>query len=131
MAWATVDDVVAAIGTPTGDGDHLAACVDAANAWAYRRRYAAGYDDDPDVTPGPDATMGVTMYAVALYKERGTVDSYASFEAFAAGAVPPSTHGQVLRLLGIPKPAVDRLPPVEAELVARLRARRLFRVGVR
>jgi hypothetical protein len=123
--WATVDDVTDALGTAPTDVDHLDACVAAANTFAWRRRAAAGYVDDETVSPGPDVTMGVTMYAVALYKERGTVDSYASFEAYAAGAVPPSTLGQVLRLLAVPKPAIDRPPTAEQLALRRLR------VGIR
>jgi hypothetical protein len=123
-AWATVADVEAALGVAVADADYVQMCVDAANTFAWRRRASAGYADDEAVSPGPDVTVGVTMYAVALYKERGTVDSYASFEAYAAGAVPPSTFGQVLRMLGVPKPAVDRPPTVE-EIMARRR------VGVR
>jgi hypothetical protein len=124
VTWATVDDVGDAIGIPATDTEHLSRCVDAANQFGFRRRAAAGYTDDEAVAPGPDALMGVIMYATALYRERGTVDSYASFDAYAAGVVPLATHGQVLRLLGVPRPAVDR-PYTAAELAARRRARRL------
>jgi hypothetical protein len=47
-AWATVDDVKRALGlTPADVGDDawLAQVTDAANAWATRRRVAAGYGD--------------------------------------------------------------------------------------
>lgn len=127
VAWVTVDDVTDAIGVPPAtpaDADHLARCVDAANAFGYRRRAQAGYVDDPAVSPGPDVTLGTITYAVALYRERGVVDSYASFEAYAAGIVPPSTHGQVLRLLGVPRPAVDAVDPAD---VAAYRHRRMIR----
>jgi hypothetical protein len=86
--WATPADVADALGGTADPADtFLIACTDAANAYAWRRRDEAGYVDDPAVSPGPDATMGVTVYAVALYRERGSVDSYASFEQFGAGAV--------------------------------------------
>ena len=126
--WATVDDVTAAIGVPVSNPDHLAACVDAANAFGWRRRAAAGYVDDPDISPGPDATLGVVTYATALYRERGSVDSFASFEEFAAaGAVLPSaTFGQVLRLLGIPRPAVDRPYTVDEIVAVRHRRRSAY-----
>jgi hypothetical protein len=117
--WATDADVAAALGVPISNPEHLTACVEAANAFAWRRRAQAGYLDDPDISPGPDATLGVIVYATALYRERGSVDSFASFEEFAAaGAVLPSgTFAQVLRLLGIPRPAVDR-PSTADEIVA-------------
>jgi hypothetical protein len=128
VTWATVDDVTDALGVPTTDTAHLDACVAAANAFAYRRRLQAGYVDDETVAPGDDAHLGVVTYAVALFRERGTVDSYASFDAYAAGAVPQSTFGQVLRLLGVPRPAVDR-PYTDDELAARRVARRLARMA--
>jgi hypothetical protein len=112
MAWTTADAVADALGTVPTDVDHLDACVAAANVWCFRRRLAAGYVDDPDIAPDAAVAMGATMYAVALYKERGTVDGYASFEAYAAAAIPVSTFGQVNRLLGTPRPAVDAIPVV-------------------
>jgi hypothetical protein len=122
--WTTPDDVALAFGgTVQPDDAFLVACTDAANAFAWRRRDEAGYADDPVVSPGPDATMGVTMYAVALYRERGTVDSFASFNEFTIGAVPQSTFGQVLRLLGIPRGQCDA-PPTADQLAARRLARR-------
>jgi hypothetical protein len=110
MAWIDSTEVAEALGTVSAsDTDFLDRCTAAANAFAYRRREQAGYTDDPDVSPGPDASMGTTMYAVALFRERGSVDSFASFEDFSTGVFPQSSFGQVLRLLGVPRPAVDRL----------------------
>lgn len=108
--WVTVDQVAEALGPQQDAADpFLSTCTDAANAFGFRRRAQAGYIDDPDVPPGPDASLGVTTYAVALYRERGSVDSFASFDEFATGSVPSSSFGQVLRLLGVPRPQVDRL----------------------
>jgi hypothetical protein len=107
MAWVLVEQVEAALGAGTDD-PFLQTCTDAANAWAFRRRATSGYTDDPDVSPGPDAELGVITYAMVLYRERGSVDSYASFDEFATGIVPSSTVTQALRLLGIPKPMVDK-----------------------
>lgn len=126
VVWATVDDVTDALGTvPVSASDvaHLDACTAAANAFAYRRRIQAGYSDDPAVSPGDDVTLGVVTYAVALWRERGAVDSFTSFDAYAAAAVPSSTFGQVLRLLGVGRPAVDAAPvDPAAAYAARLRA---------
>ncbi len=127
VTWATVPMVTDALGVPVTDPDHLQRCVDAANAFAWRRRSEAGYIDDPVRTPGPDVTLGVITYAVVLYRERGTVDSFGSFDAWQSGVVPTSTIAQVLRLLAVPKPAVD-LPASDEELAFlaahRMRARR-------
>ena len=107
MAWVDVSQVSEALG---GSSDpFLQPCTDAANAWAFRRRQSAGYADDPDVSPGPDADLGVITYAIVLFRERGSVDSYASFDEFSTGIVPSSTVTQALRLLGVPKPMVDKL----------------------
>ena len=38
MSWATVADVTAALGVPVSNPEHLTRCVDAANAFAFRRR---------------------------------------------------------------------------------------------
>lgn len=126
VTWATADDVVDALGSaPSAPGDvaHLDRCTAAANAFAFRRRAQAGYVDDPAAAPGDDALLGVVTYAVALWRERGAVDSFTSFDAYAAAAVPSSTFGQVLRLLGIGRPAVDAAPVDPAAVyAARLRA---------
>ena len=108
VTWATVADVTDALGAvPVSDTAHLTRCTDAANQFGFRRRAQAGYIDEPDVSPGPDVTLGVVTYAVALYRERGSVDSFTSFDQFAVNAVPSSSFGQVLRLLGVGRPAVD------------------------
>jgi hypothetical protein len=122
VTWAVVADVLAALG-PVADplDPFLQSATDAANAYAYRRRFEAGYIDDEAVSPGPDATTGVVLYAVALFRERGAVDSYASFDGFAAGVVPSGSLGQVNRLLGIPRSQVDRPGAATAARAAYLR----------
>jgi hypothetical protein len=40
------------------------------------------------------------MYAGSLYRQRGSVDSFASFEAMGSGA-PTASMGEIMRLLGI------------------------------
>lgn len=111
MAWIITTEVETALGSPvppgTADAAYLGMATDAANAWAFRRRKAAGYVDDPDTTTA-EVKLGTILYAVALYRERGSVDSYASFEELAAGFAPPGTSTQINRLLGIGKPQIDR-----------------------
>lgn len=120
--WASVADVIDALG-PVADplDPFLTTATDAANAFAFRRRYEAGYVDDPDISPGPDVAAGVTLYAVALYRERGSTDSFASFDAFQTGVVPSSTFAQVLRLLAVPRAQVDRPSITVASRVAWLK----------
>lgn len=100
--WATVADVENWLGfTATGDElTFLTSCTDAANdrCWYWRAR--AGYKDHPNVSPGSDAKVATIMYAASLYRQRGAVDSFASFDAMAVGAVPGATLGVILQLLG-------------------------------
>lgn len=112
MTWTDVDRVARALGDPAAaDDDYLTDCVDAANSWAQRKRLEAGYTD-PD-PPSSDVIMGTTLYAVALYRERGSADSFASFEDL-SGFAAVGTSGQIKRLLGIGKAAVDRVPITDA-----------------
>jgi hypothetical protein len=82
------------------DTSFITNCVAAANAYAYRRRREAGYFDSLNTAPGGDVELGTTMFAAALYRERGSVDSFASFEQMGT-PVPFGSHGQINRLLGI------------------------------
>jgi hypothetical protein len=112
MCWTDRDRVARALGPSAGDDPYLDDCVAAANAWAPRKRAEAGYLDDPDVAPSEDVALGTTLYAVALYNERGSTDSHASFGDFAT-FTPAGSAGQINRLLGVGKGRVDA-PPVEA-----------------
>lgn len=103
MGWADTADVEEALPGITPDPDWLQSCTDAANAWAFRRRLSAGYADDPDLTPGADVTLGVVLWAVSLYKQRGSVDGFDSFNQL-EGFIPTGSLGEVNKLLGIPRP---------------------------
>lgn len=110
--WITPEDVVVALGGATPSDDAwLIQVTSAANDFAYERRNKAGYRHDvAEQAPNDRVKTGTTLYAVSLFRERGSVDSFASFDEFATGVLPPATFGQVNRLLGIPRPAVDVLP---------------------
>jgi len=88
------------------DTAFITKCVSAANAFAYRRRQESGYlTDELAHSPGGDVTLGTIMYAALLYRERGSADSFASFDAM--GTVPvPSALGRILQLLGVGRPQV-------------------------
>jgi hypothetical protein len=84
--WASDQDVLDWLGidpaTPN-DEAFVTVATNAGNAFAYRRR-----------------REGTIMMGAALYRERGSVDSYASFDQM-GGAVPFGTHGQINKLLGV------------------------------
>lgn len=107
MSWVTSAQVSEALGGSVTD-PFLDTCTDAANDWAFRRRAQAGYSDDSTRSPGSDVSLGVINYAVVLWRERGAADSYATFDEFSTGVIPSPTMSQILRLLGVPKPQVDR-----------------------
>lgn len=106
--WITSDDVTEWLGisaATANDTAFIATCVSAANVFAYRRRVEAGYHDDVDASPDGAVTLGTTMYAATLYRERGSADSFASFDQF-GGGVPFGSLGRILQLLGVNRPQV-------------------------
>ncbi|HEY4378071.1 MAG TPA: hypothetical protein VGM93_12975 [Acidimicrobiales bacterium] len=89
------------------DDEDMAAATDAANVFAFRRRRAAGYVDDPTTPPGPDVVRGVVIYAGALYRTGGATDGFASFAEYPPGFMTTGgTLGDVYRLLGVNRPVV-------------------------
>jgi hypothetical protein len=127
MVWVTADDIADALGPSCDRADpYLAVCANAAGAFAYRKRIEAGYDDDPVTVPGPDVYLGTVRAGVAFYSERGSVDSYASFDE-TAGFATTGAWPTIKRLLGIGRGRVDtpldELPVVNP-LTRRYAARR-------
>jgi hypothetical protein len=109
VTWADSADVEGFLGvepaTPE-DEAFLDVAVEAGNEWCYRRRASSGYQDLPNVAPGPDTKLGVILYASSLYRERGSVgDTFQSYETMNVAA-PVGSLGQVLRLLGCSKPRI-------------------------
>jgi hypothetical protein len=101
--WIADADVVAWLGIASAtanDTAFITSCVSAANAYAYRRRREAGYFDSLTTVPGGDVKLGTVMFAGSLYRERGSVDSFASFEQM-GNPVPFGSNGQINRLLGV------------------------------
>jgi hypothetical protein len=101
--WIQSSDVLSWLGiavATANDTLFVGACTDAANAFAFRRRKEAGYFDSLSSVPGADVKLGTTMVAGSLFRERGSVDSFASFEAMnIPGSV--GSMGQINRLLGV------------------------------
>ena len=101
--WASDQDVLDWLGidpaTPN-DEAFVTVATNAANAFAYRRRRESGYFDSLTTVPGPDVLLGTIMMAGALYRERGSTDSFQSFDQM-GGAVPFGSHGQINKLLGV------------------------------
>lgn len=106
--WASTADVEIWLGYDvTGDDQtFLETCTDAGNdrCWQYRAR--AGYKDHPNVAPSSDCKLAVIMYSAQLFRQRGAVDGYASFDQQAFGSIPGQSLGQILALLGCKRPQV-------------------------
>jgi hypothetical protein len=101
--WITSADVIAWLGidpATANDTAFVATCVSASNYWSWNKRREAGYADALSASPNGSVTLGATMYAATLYRERGTSgDSYASYDGF--GNMPqPVTLARIMQLLG-------------------------------
>ena len=92
--------------TSTNAAALLVQCAAAANAFAYRRRYEAGYlQDSLTTSPGGDVTLGTIMIGAAYFRQQGSYTALASFD----GMGTPPANGitpMVLQLLGINRPQV-------------------------
>jgi len=94
------------IGTATAaDTTFLTQCASAANAFCYRRRQEAGYIDSLTTSPSGDVTLGTIQYGGMLYRQRGSIDSFASFGDGGAVSV-TGLSGVIKQLLGIDRPQV-------------------------
>jgi hypothetical protein len=94
------------IGTATAaDTTFLTQCASAANAFAFRRREESGYIDIPSTSPSGDVTLGTIQYGGMLYRQRGSIDSFASFGDGGAVTV-TGLSGVIKQLLGIDRPQV-------------------------
>lgn len=106
--WIDGEQVLAWLGiTPSQEDENFVSlCASAANQFAFRRRREAGYADDPGASPGDDVTLGTTIYAGTLYRERSAGEGFASYEMMTAGVSAGGGLGQVYRLLGLNRPRV-------------------------
>lgn len=102
VTWIVNADVTAWLGITSAtanDTAFITTCVAASNAWCYRKRKEAGYTDATASAPSDDVKLGTVMYAATLYRERGSVDSFASFDGMGSFPI-PSTLGRIMQLLG-------------------------------
>jgi len=106
--WITANDISdwLYVATATAaDQSFLTICASAANQFAYRRRQESGYFDSLTTVPSQDVKLGTIMYGGALYRQRGSVDAFSSFNEM--GSQPPvALSAMVQQLLGIQRPQV-------------------------
>ena len=79
--------------------------VNAANAYCFKRRSQAGYKDDLINVPDAAVLAGTVLMAASLYRERGSIDSFNSFQDMNISA-PVASMGRINSLLGIKRAQV-------------------------
>lgn len=101
--WITVSDLTEFLGisgATANDTAFMTSSVNASNAWCYRRRVQANYRDSLTVVPDAAVKAGAVLMAASLYRERGSIDSFNSFESMNLSA-PVASMGRINQLLGI------------------------------
>lgn len=107
--WITstdIEDYVGIVTATTEEASFLTQCAAAANAFAYRRRYEAGYlQDSLSTVPSGDVFLGVVMIGAAYFRQKGSYNTLATFDQMGS---PPSTGvtPMIMQLLGINRPQV-------------------------
>ena len=107
-SWCTAAEILTYLGIATATADDttfVTQCASAANQFCYRRRQEVGYFDALATSPSGDVTLATIMYGAALYRQRGGISDFASFDGMSAG----STNGLspiVKQLLGVDRPQV-------------------------
>ena len=108
VSWIIAADVTSWLGidvATANDTAFITVCVNAANNYIFRKRREAGYTDSQTTVPGADIKLGTIMYAATLYRERGSADSFASFDSMSSIPI-PSTMGRIMALIGCGRPQV-------------------------
>jgi hypothetical protein len=106
--WIAWDDIATWLGIPLAtqaDEDFLVSCAHAANSWCFRKRVEAGYKDSLTTSPSPEVTLATRMVGAAYYRQRGSMDQFASYSDMGTVTVPGITP-MIKQLLGIDRPAI-------------------------
>lgn len=106
--WSDVDDLTEFLGisgATANDTAFMTTSVNAANAWCFKRRSQAGYKDDLINVPDAAVLAGTVLMAASLYRERGSIDSFNSFQDMTISA-PVASMGRINSLLGIKRAQV-------------------------
>jgi hypothetical protein len=106
--WITAQDLYdyLGIGVATqSDADYLTICAAASSQFCWRRRVESGYVDSLTTVPSQDVKLGTIMYGSAMYRARGSVETFASFQDMGVSPV-TGLNGIIRQLLGIDRPQV-------------------------
>ena len=105
--WITdqqIEDWLGFTSVSAADAAFLVQCASAANAFCFRRRQESGYVDSLTTSPSGDVTLGTIMYGGALFRQRSSINEFASFSEMGT-ATPTGLSAIMKQLLGIPRPA--------------------------
>ena len=106
--WITAGQIEDWLGIGTAsalDTTFLTQCAAASNAFCFQRRLESGYIDEKATSPSDSVTLGVIAYGGFLYRQRGAVTDFASFDGLPAGNS-VGLSPMIKQLLGIPRPQV-------------------------
>ena len=106
--WISVSDLTEFLGisgATANDTAFMTSSVNASNAWSFKRRVQAGYHDSLTTVPDAAVKAGVVLMAASLYRERGSIDSFQSFQDMSISA-PVASMGRINQLLGIKRSQV-------------------------
>ncbi len=84
----------------------LTMCTETANDFCSRRRWENGYSDLLNHVPSPAVANATVLYAAGLFRERGSIDSFSSFQEMSVTGTLAGSMGQIMRLLGLMRPRV-------------------------
>lgn len=107
-SWISVSDLTEFLGisgATANDTAFMTSSVNASNAWSFKRRVQAGYHDSLTTVPDAAVKAGVVLMAASLYRERGSIDSFQSFQDMSISA-PVASMGRINQLLGIKRSQV-------------------------
>lgn len=107
-SWITVANLTEFLGispATANDTAFMTSSVNASNAWCFKRRVQAGYHDSLTTVPDDAVKAGAVLMAASLYRERGSVDSFNSFQDMNISA-PVASMGRINQLLGIKRSQV-------------------------
>ena len=104
--WITGAELATYLGlTYASDSTFFIQCAAAASHVAYRRRLEANYlTDEPATAPSEDVKLGTLMLGMAIYRQRGSIDQFASFSDMGTAIPTTGLSPMVKMLLGINRP---------------------------
>ena len=108
VSWITSAMVLEFLGidvATANDTAYIATCVAASNYWCWNKRRESNYADSQTTVPDNSVKLGAILYAATLYRERGSADSFASFDSMSSIPI-PSTLGRIMQLLGTSRASV-------------------------